>query len=77
MFIDRKVSQKFLDFAAAHLSWMAFFVKQDIASNPVDVGFFGPDGVMFQSDFLADLIQQFLGTTFLHLFLNNFGLTAF
>ena len=34
-------------------------VKQDEAANPLYVGFFGPVGVMFESDDISHLIQQF------------------
>jgi len=40
---------------------VALVVKEDEAFDPVDVGLFGADGVLFFSDGVADLVEQFFG----------------
>jgi hypothetical protein len=39
---------------------MAFLVEQDIALDPFLVGLFGPIGIVFEADDVADLIEDFL-----------------
>ena len=36
-------------------------VKEDKAFDPIGVGFFGMDRVMFEANEVADLIEQFFG----------------
>jgi hypothetical protein len=36
--------QKLFNFAAAHFAWMAFMVKQDVPSHPLNIGLFGAIG---------------------------------
>jgi len=38
-----------------------FVVEQDIASDPTDVGFFGADGIVFDSQLITDAVMQFPG----------------
>jgi hypothetical protein len=40
---------------------MAFIMKKDIAPRPVHIGFLGTVGVMFQTDGITDLVEQFSG----------------
>ncbi len=54
------MGQKRFDFGFAHLLGMPLVVKQDEAANPLYVGFFGSVGVVFESDDISHLIQQFL-----------------
>jgi len=42
---------------SAHILGVSFIVKQDVTSDPADVGFFGADGVMFDSDGLTDPVE--------------------
>ena len=37
---------------------MALVVKENVAPDPVRVGFFGSDGVAFQADAVSNLVQQ-------------------
>lgn len=54
-----KVGNEGLYFLGAHVFGVAFFVEEDVAANPVYVCLFGAKGVMFDTDGVADLIQQF------------------
>ena len=38
-------------------------MKQDVTSDPIDIGFLGSDGVMLQSYFFTDLIEEFFRTS--------------
>lgn len=35
-------------------------MKDDVAPDPVKIGFFRPVGVIFQAQFIADLFEEFL-----------------
>jgi hypothetical protein len=56
--LDGQVSQERLDFLGAHVPRVTFPVEEDEASNPVDIGFLGPNRVVQQAKFVPDLIQQ-------------------
>jgi hypothetical protein len=38
---------------------MAFVVKQDKAPDPVGIGLFRANAVMFEADFLANKVEEF------------------
>jgi hypothetical protein len=38
---------------------MTFVMKEDVALDPVDVQFLGPNGVMLHAKDLADLVEKF------------------
>jgi hypothetical protein len=38
---------------------MAFVVEDDETPSPIDVGLFGADGIMFDAQDIAELIEQF------------------
>jgi hypothetical protein len=44
---------------SAHGGQMPFVVGQDKAFDPVHVGLFGANAVVFEPDFMADLIEEF------------------
>lgn len=43
----RQVGQEGLDFRSAHLGGMALVLEEDIAPDPIDVGFFRANGIVF------------------------------
>jgi len=45
------------DFCVPHILGMALVVKEDVAFDPTNVGLFGADGVMFEANGIADLIE--------------------
>lgn len=45
---------------------MPFVVKEDEALDPIDVGFFGANGIMFGSDGVSDTVKQFLLAALCH-----------
>jgi hypothetical protein len=57
--IARKMSEKFGDFLFGHFSRVPFAVVDDEALNPVDVSLLGADAVMFASNNVAHLLEQF------------------
>jgi hypothetical protein len=52
-------------FGAFALVLQAFW-QQDEALDPIDVGFFGADGMMFGSDGASDTVKQFLLAALCH-----------
>jgi hypothetical protein len=58
---DRQMGQKGLDFGAVHSFGMLLVVKEDEAFDPIEVGLFGTDRVVFGPPGVADLIEQFGG----------------
>jgi hypothetical protein len=65
--IHGQMSEKCLDFSAAHIFRMALVVEQDIALSLINVGIFGTEGVVLFADHVAQLIQQLL-EVFIHEF---------
>jgi len=57
--LNGKVRDKSLDFLGSHVFGVAFFVKEDVALDPVFVGVFGAIGVVFDADGVADLVEEF------------------
>jgi hypothetical protein len=53
------VGEKGGDFRDAHLGWMALSVEQDKALDPVGVGVFDPDGIVFETDGVAHVVKEF------------------
>lgn len=56
---DSQVGEEGGDFCRAHIAGMAHMMKADKARNPVGVRFLGADGIVFETQHIADLIQQF------------------
>ena len=54
----RQMGEKGFDFGCSHFLGMAFAVEQDKAANPIDVGLFGADAVMLETNFVENPIQQ-------------------
>ena len=44
--------------AGVEVSRMAFLMKIDVTPDPVDVRLLGAETIMFETDFVADLVQQ-------------------
>ena len=70
--LHSQVGEKGFDFGAAHFVGMALVMEQDEAGDPPDVGLFGADGVVLETDGVTDtstelsagLIEEFLGALF-------------
>lgn len=56
---DGEVGEEGADFGCAHFCRMFFVVKEDIAPRPVNVDFLGAVGVMFGTQGIRQLIEQF------------------
>jgi len=54
-----EVGEEGLNFGCAHLCRVAFLVKEDVAPDPIQVGFFGAVGVVFEADGFAQLFEEF------------------
>lgn len=61
---DRQMGEERFDFGRPHLVRVAFAMEQDKAPDPVHVGVFGADGVVFKAQGIADLVEKFLGSWF-------------
>ena len=53
-----QVGEEGFDFRGSHIFGMSFVVEEDEAFDPVDVGFLGADGVVFEADGLTNSIEQ-------------------
>ncbi len=53
-----EVGEEGADFGCAHLG-VLFAMEEDVAANPVDVGFFGAVGVVFGAEGVGELVEQF------------------
>jgi hypothetical protein len=58
---DGKVGDECLDLGGAQVFGVAFAVEEDVAFDPVFVGLFGAEGVVFGADGVGDLIHEFAG----------------
>ena len=57
--MNRKMAQEPSYIRGAHLSRMAFPMKEYVALNPIAVSCFGAYGVMLKAHYLADLVEEF------------------
>lgn len=57
--IDDEVGDELVDLCDAHFFGVAFVVVEDVLADPVDVGFFGAGGVLFEANEIAVLVEQF------------------
>ncbi len=60
LLLSCEVREKSLNFGCTHLSRMPLLVEEDITLDPFLVRLFGAEGVMFQANGIADLIEDFL-----------------
>ena len=49
----------FLHFGSTHFGGVADAVEVDVAFDPIGIGFFGADGVVFEADGVAHPVEQF------------------
>jgi hypothetical protein len=54
--LDGEMGEEGFDFGYAHVLGMAFVVKEDETPDPLDVGFFGLVGVVFEPEGFTDTI---------------------
>ncbi len=54
-----QVGEEGSDFRGVHFGGVAFVVEEDEAAHPVDVGFFGAVGVVFDAQGVAELVEEF------------------
>lgn len=59
MSLDREMGEKLGNFLLAHFVGVALAVKEDVAPDPIDVGFFGANTVMFHPQMPVHAIEQF------------------
>ena len=59
VFLLGEVGEESLDFWSAHFEGVTFVMEEDEAFDPVDVGFFGAIGIMFEAQGFADLVEKF------------------
>ena len=51
------MGEKGFDFRRAHLARMTLAVEENETFDPIDVGFFGADGVVLESDGVSYLVE--------------------
>ena len=54
------MSEKCFNFRDTHLFGVTLIVNEYVATNPLNIGFFRPVGVVLNADYIADLIEAFL-----------------
>ena len=54
----QEVGEEGRDFGSAYLFRVPLIVEEDEAFNPVDIGFFGAEGVMLAADGIAHLVEE-------------------
>jgi hypothetical protein len=54
-----EVGEKGLDLGSAHFAWMPFLMEEDVALDPEDVDFLGAEGVVFDAEDFANLVEEF------------------
>jgi len=62
--LHRQVSEKGVDFFAAHLLGVSLVVKQDKATDPEKIRFLGLVGVVFDPEGITDLLQELSGSRY-------------
>lgn len=61
MVFGRQMREEGADFRNPHFAGVTLVMEEDEAPNPVDVGFFGAERIMFETQRLPDQIEQFRG----------------
>jgi hypothetical protein len=62
--LDGEMGEEGFDFGYAHILGMAFVMEEDETPDPLDVGFFGLIGVVFEPEGFTDAIEKFFGLGF-------------
>ena len=52
-----EVEEVGLDFGGAHFEGVAFFVEEDVAAHPFEVGLFGAVGVVLEAEGVLHLVE--------------------
>jgi len=58
--IHGQMGEKGFDFRRAHVARMTLVVEENETFDPIDVGFFGADGVVLESDGVSYLVEYLL-----------------
>ena len=56
---DYEMGDELVDLVDAHFFGVAFVVVEDVFSDPLDVGFAGARGVLFELDGVVVLVEEF------------------
>jgi len=56
---DSQMGEEGDDFGRAQVFGVAFVMEEDEAFDPIHIGFFGADGIVFEADGVAKLIEEF------------------
>lgn len=57
--LDDKVGDELVDFRHSHFFWVALVVKEDVFTNPLDVGFFGTERILFEANVVSEAVEKF------------------
>ena len=60
MLVFRQMGEEGFDLCDAHVCRMTFIVIENIAPDPVNVGFFSAVRIMFQANRISKLVEKFL-----------------
>jgi hypothetical protein len=57
--VNGEVGKEGLNLGSTHFAWMPFLMEEDEAFDPEDVDLFGAEGVVFDAEDFADLVEEF------------------
>ena len=57
MSLNREVTKEGCDFLFAHLGWVAFFVEEDEAANPIEARFLGANAVTLDAQMPTNVVE--------------------
>jgi hypothetical protein len=57
MAVNGEIRQELPNLFSTRVPWMTFIVKQNNSSNPLHVGLFGPETIVFGADSMTHLLS--------------------
>ncbi len=59
VFFNSEMGEELFDFGCTHFARVAFVVEEDKALDPIYIGLFGANGIVFEADGVAHLVKEF------------------
>jgi hypothetical protein len=53
-----EVAQKGMHFVGTHVPGVPLSMKEDVAADPLQIGFFGPQAIVFHPQVIANLVEK-------------------
>ncbi len=55
---NNKMGDELVDFGHSHFARVTFVVKEDVFTNPLDVGFFGTVRILLEANIVPELVEE-------------------